>query len=249
MHNASFKALHINAEFNYFDIKPEDLKSFILKVKKENIKGLSVSSPHKESIIKYLDRTDSTAKKIGAVNTIKNINGKLIGTNFDWTGVQNSLLEKTVIKDKTIVILGAGGAASAAVFAVKKNKAKNIYILNRTAAHAKKLAKKYCCRFGSFELFKEINSDIVIQATSAGMNSKKGVELIPKEFLKPNMVIMEMIYSPLMTKILKDAKAAGAKIITGEKMLINQGIAAFEYWTKKQPPKKLIEKAVYKKLN
>jgi len=234
MHNAAFKALKIDAEFKYFDVKPQDLKKFILKVRKEKIKGLSVSSPHKEAIIGCLDRIDPVAKKIGAVNTIKNNKGKLTGTNFDWIGVQNSLLEKTKIKGKTVVILGAGGAASAAVYAVKKNKAKSIFILNRTVSHAKKLAKKYHCKYGGFDLFEKINPDIVIQATSAGINSLKGVKIIPKKFLKPKMVVMEMIYAPLITKILRDAKVVGAKIITGERMLIHQGTAAFKYWTGKK---------------
>ncbi|MBN1495048.1 shikimate dehydrogenase [Candidatus Peregrinibacteria bacterium] len=248
MHNAAFKALKINADFKYFDIKPEDLKKFILKVRKEKIKGLSVSSPHKESIIKYLDKINKTAKKINAVNAVKNDRGKLMGTNFDWIGVQNSLLEKTAIKGKIVVVLGAGGAASAAVFAAKKNRAKKIHILNRTVLHARKLAKKYNCKYGGFDDFKDINPDIVIQATSAGMNNLKGVELIPKKYLTKRMVVMEMIYSPLITKIIKDAKAAGAKTITGEKMLLNQGFAAFIYWTKKRHPAKVMERAVYQNL-
>jgi shikimate 5-dehydrogenase len=163
--------------------------------------------------------------------------------------VQNSLLEKTRIKGKTVVILGAGGAASAALYAFKKNKAKDIFVLNRTISHAKKLAEKFKCKYGEFNDFKDIHPDIVIQATSAGMNNPKGVQIIPKGLLKPNMAIMEMIYTPRMTRILKDAKAIGAKIITGERMLLHQGFAVFGYWTGKKAPEEIMEKAVDKRLN
>lgn len=248
MHNAGFKNLKIKAEYKYFDVKPEDLNMFMKKIRTGKIKGMSVSKPHKEAIIEYLDKMDRVAKKIGAVNTVKYLNGKLSGTNFDWIGVRNSLKEKTSIKDKTVVVLGAGGAASAAIYAVIKNKAKKVFVLNRTLSHAKKLAEKYKCDFGGLDEFKKVNADIVIQATSAGLNSKKGLQIIPKELLKPNMLIMEMIYTPLMTRILKDAKAQGARIITGEKMLLHQGFAAFKYWTGKKAPIKFMEKAVYENL-
>jgi len=249
MHNAAFKGLNIKAEYKYFDVKPGDLKAFVAKIHSNEIKGLSVSQPYKETIIKYLDKISKIAKKIGAVNTVKNIKGKLIGTNFDWIGVQNPLLEKTRIKGKIVVILGAGGAAAAALYAAKKNKAKNIFVLNRTISHAKNLAKKFNCKYGGLNDFKNINPDIVIQATSAGMNNSRGVQIIPKDLLKPNIVVMEMIYTPKMTRILKDAKAKGAKIITGERMLLHQGFAAFEYWTGKKAPVKIMEKAVNKHLN
>jgi len=249
MHNAAFNQLNINADYKFFDVKPEGLKNFCFRMCKLKIKGLSVSQPYKETIIKYLDKIDPVAKKIGAVNTVKNIKGKLIGTNFDWIGVQNSLLEKTRIKGKIIVILGAGGAAAAAIYAIKKNKAKNIFVLNRTISHAKNLAKKFNCKYGGLDDFKNINPDIVIQATSAGMNNSRGVQIIPKDLLKPNIVVMEMIYTPKMTRILKDAKAKGAKIITGERMLLHQGFAAFEYWTGKKAPVKIMENAINKYLN
>ena len=128
-------------------------------------------------------------------------------------------------------------------------KAKNIFVLNRTISHAKNLAKKFNCKYGGLDDFKNINPDIVIQATSAGMNNSRGVQIIPKDLLKPNMMVMEMIYTPRMTRILKDAKAVGAKIITGERMLLHQGFAAFKYWTDKKAPVKIMENAINKYLN
>lgn len=249
MHNAGFQALGMNAEYEYFDVKPEDLANFIQKVRDEDIKGLSVSKPHKETIIELLDIVDAVAHTIGAVNTVINKDGELHGTNVDWIGVQEALLENTKIEGKNIVVLGAGGAARAAVFALKQNHAGKITVLNRTISHAEELAREFECEFGELTDFPTVHPNIVIQATSAGLNNKDGVEIIPKDELNSSMIIMEMIYTPLMTRILKDAKVQGAKIITGERMLLHQGYAAFEMWTGKEPPRETMEHTVWEHLN
>lgn len=248
MHNAGFKALNINAEYRRFDIPPEELVQFIQKVRKENIKGLNVSTPHKETVRPFLDVVDDVAKTIGAVNTIINKNGELHGTNVDWIGVQGALEEVTTIEGKKVAVLGAGGAARAAVFALKRNDPAEIVILNRTVKHAKELAEEFDCRFGPLEDFESICPDIVIQATSAGMNKPEGVKIVPHESLNAKMVVMEMIYSPLITKILKDAKDVGAKIVTGDRMLLNQGFACFEIWTGEKPPRAQMEEAIREQL-
>jgi shikimate dehydrogenase len=249
MHNAGFKALNINAKYEYFDILPENLKDFMHKVRKEEIKGLSVSSPHKENVMKFLDKIDETAEKIGAVNTIINKSDYLYGTNVDWIGVRDSIQEHIEIKGQKAIVLGAGGAARAAVYALKKCNAKEIVVLNRTVEHAKALSEEFGTLYGSLNDFDKYNPKIVIQATSAGMNNPKGVELIPKSKLKNSMLIMEMIYRPLMTKILRDAKEIEATIITGDKMLLNQGFAAFELWTGRKAPKEEMRKAVMEHLS
>lgn len=248
MHNAAFKKLNIDAEYKYFDVPKEDLEVFIKNVYDSDIKGFNVSKPHKSAIIKLIDETDSVVENIGAVNTVIRKNNKLYGTNVDWKGIQNSLKEKTKIKDKNVTVLGAGGAARAALYACKKNNAANITVLNRTVSKAKELSQKFKCSYGAISEFPNIRSDIVIQATSAGMNKPQGVEIIPKIFLNEDMVVMEVIYSPLETKIIKDAKEKGAVTITGERMLLNQGFACFELWTGKKAPKDVMEKAVYQYL-
>lgn len=248
MHNAAFKKLNIDAEYKYFDVPKEDLHEFMRKAREENIKGFNVSKPHKQAIIKLLDEVDEVVDIIGAVNTVINIDGKFSGTNVDWIGVQDSLKEKTTIKNKNVVILGAGGAARAALYACGKNEADRITVLNRTAEHAEKLAKEFKCHSGRLADFSKHNPDIIIQATSAGMNDEKGVELIDKKHIKPGMVVMELIYSPLETKIIKDAKTAGALTITGERMLLNQGFAAFELWTNKKAPREIMEETVYSRV-
>ncbi len=246
--NAGFKTLGINSSYDFFEITPDKLEEFLSKVRKEKIRGLSVSKPHKQAIMPLLDSVDKVALKIGAVNTVYLKNGKLIGTNTDWIGIEKSLLEKTEIKGKKIVILGAGGAARASVYACKKNKAKTITVLNRTLSKAKALAKEFACEYGSIKDFKLYKPDILIQATSAGLNKKEGIKIIPEKLLRKEMVVMEVIYSPLETKIIKDAQKTGAKTITGERMLLHQAVAAFKLWTSKKAPFKEMEEALNKAL-
>lgn len=248
MHNAAFEKLGIDAEYKYFDVPKEDLSTFINKTRKTGIKGFNVSKPHKQAIISLLDEIDDVVEIIGAVNTVMNKNGKLLGTNSDWVGVQDSIKEKSSIKNKNVAILGAGGAARASLYACKQNMAANIIILNRTVSHAKELAKEFNCKYGSLSDFKKYDIDIVIQATSAGMNNPKGVELVPKKYIKSSMIVMELIYSPLETKIIKDGKKAGATTITGERMLLNQGFKSFELLTEKKAPRDVMEEAVYRYL-
>lgn len=249
MHNTGFKALNIDAEYRIFEVPSEDLQSFIQKVRDEDIEGLSISKPHKENIMELLDIVDDVAKTIGAVNTVVNRGGELHGTNVDWIGVQEPIEEITEIKGKKAVILGAGGAARAACFALRRNNAKETIILNRTVEHAQELGFEFECKYGPLDDFEKYDPDIVIQATSAGLNKEEGVQLVPKELLKPSMVILEMIYTPLKTKIVKDALEVGAKVITGDKMLLHQGYACFEIWTQQKAPREEMAQAVREHLN
>ncbi|MBU1445638.1 shikimate dehydrogenase [Patescibacteria group bacterium] len=248
MHNAGFHELGIYAKYEAFDVLPKNLKTFVERVKNGNIKGLSISQPHKQTIMAYLDEISDFAKKIMAVNTIVSKNGKLFGTNVDWIGIQDAILDKTPIEGKKVVILGAGGACRAAIFAMQENKASEIIILNRTVEKAQKLAEEFGVRFGALSDFAQHNPDIIIQATSAGLGDPDGIEIIPKELLKSSMTIMEMIYNPMMTRILKDGQKKGATIITGEKMLAYQGFAQFELWTNQKAPKKIMLKAIHDNL-
>ncbi|MBD3156353.1 shikimate dehydrogenase [Candidatus Peregrinibacteria bacterium] len=249
MHNAGFKTLNLNAQYKTFEVPENKLKAFIKDVRKKRIKGLSVSKPHKQEIMPLLDMVDPTAEEIGAVNTVYWENDKLIGTNVDWIGVEQALLETTFIEGKDIVILGAGGAARAAIYALKENQAESITVLNRTLDHAKELANEFICNYGNLEEFASVSPDIVIQATSAGLNKKEGVEIIPGDQLTDTMVVMEMIYTPRNTRIIRDAQKAGAQTITGERMLLHQGAAAFSLWTSQKAPFAAMEKAVESELS
>lgn len=242
MHNAAFKALNIDAEFKLFDVPAAQLEEFMTLMREEKVQGLSVSKPHKENVLNYLDKVDDIAEEIGAVNFIYTRNNKYLGSNVDWIGIKEPIDAFGGFEGKNVVILGAGGAARAAVFTAKKSHAASITILNRTLENAKNLANEFDCEFGKLVNFK--GADIIIQATSAGLNNPEGVELIPKEKLNPSMVIFEMIYSPKETRLIKDARDVGAQVITGENMLLHQGYAAFQIWTGQEAPREVMIEAV-----
>ncbi len=253
MHNAAFKDKGLNYVYLAFDVLPEKLKYVIDGAKALGIVGFNVTIPHKVEIIKYLDELDESAKLIGAVNTIKIENDKAIGYNTDGIGARLSLEEEIgKVKDKTILILGAGGAARAVAFELAKDN--NIIIANRTVEKAEKLAKeiaeKQNKKFGEEVKFSSLNNDfsdvdIIINATPVGMYPNVNVEpIIKADQIKPDMVVMDLIYNPLETTLLKEAKKVGAKTINGLGMLIYQGAVAFKIWTGVEPNIDVMKNAI-----
>ncbi|CAB3289963.1 Shikimate dehydrogenase (NADP(+)) [Methanocaldococcus lauensis] len=253
MHNAAFKDKGLNYVYLAFDVLPEKLKYVIDGAKALGIVGFNVTIPHKVEIIKYLDELDESAKLIGAVNTIKIENNKAVGYNTDGIGARLSLEEEIgKVKDKTILILGAGGAARAVAFELAKDN--NIIIANRTVEKAEKLAKeiaeKLNKKFGEEVKFSSLNNDfsdvdIIINATPVGMYPNVDVEpLIKADQIKPDMVVMDLIYNPLETTLLKEAKKVGAKTINGLGMLIYQGAVAFKIWTGIEPNIDVMKNAI-----
>jgi len=244
MHNLAFKELGIKAVYGAFDVLPEKLKEAIAGIKALNIKGLSVTIPHKEEVMRYLDFIDEKAIEISAVNTILNEDGVLKGFNTDWIGVVKAFETAGVsLKEKKVVIIGAGGASKAVVYAVAK-KAKEVIIYNRTFEKAKKLAEKFNAKAQPWESLKFAEGDIIIQTTSVGMKSWKSP--VEEEVIKRFKVAMDIVYTPLETKFLSMAKANGLKVIDGLKMLLYQGVEQFKLWTGSEPPVELMKKAIYK---
>ncbi|HAU40035.1 MAG: shikimate 5-dehydrogenase, shikimate dehydrogenase [Candidatus Peregrinibacteria bacterium GW2011_GWF2_43_17] len=239
MHNAAFKALKIGAKYRVFDVKPENFGDLIKDLHKNKIEGLNVSMPYKEEVIQYLDGIDPTAKKIGAVNCIYKKGKKYYGANYDWKGIVEPLKKITKLKGKKVLLLGAGGAAKAACFGLKKEGA-NVFILNRTFATAKELARKY-----GFKATETADSmpDIVINCTSVGFENPEESPINPEVF-KDAGVVLDIIYGH-ETKFVSDAKAAGVKfIITGEEVLLHQGYATFKKWTGSKAPREIMKKSI-----
>lgn len=247
MHNAAFDKLGLNIKYIALQVEENQLKQAIKGLKALNIIGLNITIPHKQKVMHHLDKVDLVAKKIGAVNTILNKNGKLHGFNTDLQGAIMSLEEHTVVKNKKVVILGAGGAARSIAFGLKQNKAK-VIILNRTVKKAKKLAKQVGCSTMKLDQLDSIKADILINATSVGMHSNTDKSLATKEQLKNFEIVMDIVYNPLETKLIRLAKQAGCTTITGLKMLVLQAAASFEIWTGKKPDIKLMQKVALKKL-
>jgi len=258
MHNAALNDLSLDYVYLAFDVPPNNLKKAILEYKKSNIKGINVTIPHKEAIIQYLDELDPLSKQIGAVNTIKNEGGVLLGRNTDALGAKQAIADAGFkIEGKKALILGAGGAARAISFALSE-KIDEIFISNRTEERATKLAKELQDKTNVKAIGKDMSEktlrtlaysvDILINTTPIGMYPKIDISPISKDLLNENLFIFDIIYNPLQTRLLKDAKEIGSKTLNGLDMFINQGALAFEWWTGKKPNVKLMKEKIIEQL-
>lgn len=257
--NAAFKALDLDYVFLAFKVSPNQVDKAIAGMRALEIVGLNVTMPHKEAVIKHLDQIDENAKFLNAVNTIHNKDGQLIGYNTDGVGVIKALKENgSNPKGKKILLLGAGGSARAIAYALAKQ-TDELIILNRTVSVAKKIVnllnktlnKKILADSLTTQKIREHiqQSDILINATSVGMKPNSNQSLIPKQLIKPKMTIMDIVYNPVETKLAREAKSAGAKVVSGTEMLIYQGAASFEIWTGKTAPVEVMRKAALERLS
>jgi len=258
MHNAAFKELGLNLVYVAFTVTTKELKTAISSARSLGLRGLNVTMPHKNAVMNYLDEVDATAKSIGAVNTILNNQGKLIGYNTDGNGAMIALQENGVYPEKKkMLLLGAGGAAKAIAYQAAQD-VDELVILNRTPAKAKELAEVLQKNFGkkvkdetlsSAVLENELETtDILVNATSVGMHPDVNISPVPSNLLKRDLCVMDIIYNPLETRLVMDAKAVGAKVVSGVDMLIYQGAVAFEVWTNCPAPVDVMRKAALSEL-
>lgn len=246
LYNAAFKAMNLN--YIYIPFIVSDLKPAIDGIRNLGIKGIGVTIPYKVEIIKYIDELDENAKRIGAVNVVINHNGKLIGGNTDGLGAVKALKEKIRdLKNKKVLLLGAGGAARALAFTLKDEKV-SLTVLNRTTDEAVELSKRVGCNFDNLTNFKKIiaDNDIVINSTCVGMQPNINESLVVKELLTPKMTIMDLVTNPKETKLVKDAKDKGCRIVYGDRMLFWQAVLKFKIFTGVDAPVKVMEKALSK---
>jgi len=247
MHNAVFKEDNLNLVYMPFKVRKEELKEFIKNFREFDFKGSSVTIPHKVDINKYIDEIDETAEKIGAVNTIVNKNGKLIGYNTDYYGAVQALKEKTQLSNEKILVIGAGGGARAVIYGLKKENSE-ITITNRTINNAESLAKEFNVNFDDIKNMKKLigNKDIIINTTSVGMNPNINESIIKENEFSEGKLVMDIVYKPVNTKLIKLAKKAKCNVITGDRMLIYQAIKQFSLWTGKDPNFKMMESSLTK---
>ena len=253
MHNAAFNALKLDYSFLAFKVKPVELENAANGMRALNIRGLNVTMPHKSAILEFLDRVDLSAQIINSVNTVLNKESKLFGFNTDGVGALKALRENGVaLKGRKVLLLGAGGAARAIAYTMAKE-ADELAVLNRTLKPAQDLAK-LLEKLANKKIFagslspKEIqqnlqDSDILINATSIGMKPKAEESVLTPKLLRPNLAVMDIVYNPIETKLVKEAQAAGAKVVSGVEMLIHQGAASFEIWTGKPAPIEVMRQA------
>lgn len=243
MYNSVF--LHLGLNYVYVPFVVHDIKKGVEGIRALGIGAVGLTIPFKVSIIKYLDELDKDAKRIGAVNVVLNINGKLVGGNTDGKGGVTALKEKTEIKGKNVVLLGAGGAARALAFALN-DEGGEITILNRTLDEAKELAQAVGCQFGGLEELSGLmpSADILINSTSVGMAPEIDQSLVDKGLLRKKITVMDVVSDPRETKLLREAKNAGCELVFAEKMLLWQGALKFKYYTGIEPPISIMEKAL-----
>jgi 3-dehydroquinate dehydratase / shikimate dehydrogenase len=231
--NAAFRRENVNAV--YLALHAKTLKDLLTCVREVPIHGLSITMPYKESILPHLDNTDSHTTKIGACNTVVRAqDGKLYGFNTDASGIVRPLERRlSTLEGARILVLGAGGAARAAVFGLKE-RGSEVYILNRSLAPAKKLAHQARARLAKRPDLKKMAFDVIINATPIGLQNTRETPLPEKEINA--RYVFDMVYDPVETRLLKLARERGAQIIPGIEMFVHQAARQFEIWTGKPAP-------------
>jgi shikimate dehydrogenase len=259
IHNAAFNNLKLDFVFLALRVKAADLENAVQGMRGLGIHGLNVTMPHKSTVIGYLDEVDSTVKFLGSANTILNKDGVLSGFNTDGVGALKALRENGAeLSEKKVLLLGAGGAAKAIAFSLAEEVGE-LAILNRAAEKAKELAEALGRIFNkkivggslsSDAVAKSLqDSDVLINATSVGMHPEANRSIVPPQWLRSDLTVMDIVYNPVETKLARDAKAAGAKVISGVEMLIYQGAASFEIWTGCSAPIEVMRRAALNKLS
>lgn len=234
MHNAAYAALGLDAAYLAFDVPPPRLAPAIAGWRALGGRQLSVSIPHKVAILEHLDEIDATARRIGAVNTVVLHDGTLVGTNTDWLGAVRALERETSLAGARAVVLGAGGTARAVVFGLLERGAR-VTVLNRTEKKARELADSIgSCAAGPLSDLRSIPHEVLVNATSVGL----GADVSPVEasWIAPGCVVLDAVYEPVHTRLLRDAERRGAKPVSGKWMLVHQAAAQLEAWSHRSAP-------------
>ncbi len=242
MHNAAFRELGINAVYVAFPVT--DLAQAVAGLRGLDIQGASVTIPFKEEIIARLDGLDPQAARIGAVNTVVNRAGRLVGYNTDWLGALQALKAKTGLEDEHVLILGAGGAARAIAFGVLAEGGR-VTLTDVDAPRAATLARNLRAEAISLEALAQCPAAILVNATPVGMEPKAEAIPIEPELLGGYRLVMDIVYQPLRTRLLREAEKRGCLTVDGLQMLIHQATAQFELWTGQPAPLEVMSRAAY----
>ncbi|MBW2269275.1 MAG: shikimate dehydrogenase [Deltaproteobacteria bacterium] len=234
MHTAAYSALGLNARYEVFDVPPQELAAAIAQARARGVRQLAVSLPHKETVIPHLDRIDDTARAIGAVNTVTRRDGALEGSNTDWLGAVRALERETPLAGRHAVVLGAGGSARAVVYGLHRRGA-TVTVLNRSISRAETLARDLGARrAGPLAALADVPHDVLVNTTSVGLRSDASP--IPADVIRPESVVMDAVYDPEITRLLRDAQLRGARTIPGKWMLVYQAAAQLELWSDREAP-------------
>ncbi|MDD5286095.1 MAG: shikimate dehydrogenase [Desulfuromonadaceae bacterium] len=259
IHNAAFNALDL--DFVYLAFRVEDVKSVLDGMRAlANFRGMSVTIPHKIDAMKYLDEVVEVDRSIGSINTIINENGKLIGLGTDGPGALKALVDAGVNLDgKNILMLGSGGAARAIAFTLARNtRLSKLLILDVNESMLQGLTADLKsgteARIESMRLHDDSlahamkDADLIINCTPIGMHPKEDASLVPAGLFRPGQVVFDIVYTPLETRLLADARSKGLKVVSGVEMFINQAVLQFRHFTGVDAPVDIMRRVVMEKL-
>lgn len=241
IHQQFLEQYKMDGTYELFEITPKDnFSQKLSNLKESGVNGFNVTVPYKETVLNFLDKIDESAEQIGAVNTIHCENGKWVGYNTDGIGFVRSLEyeypELTQRKSSQILIIGAGGAAKGIYHGLMRHGYTNITIANRTLKKAVLITENDQSVLNLEEAADQLSSfDVIIQTTSVGMKPNIDQTVLSLQGLNSYTIVCDIVYQPLLTKFLQEAKLQGASIHFGHTMLLFQAQAAFEIWTKKNP--------------
>jgi shikimate dehydrogenase len=250
MHNAAFKALNLNCTYIAFKVKEGELEAAIQSLRNTKIAGFNVTMPHKIAVMKFLDELDETCLKINAVNTVNNEVGKFKGYNTDMDGFIQPLKRRKInLAGKNVLLMGAGGAARAVLTALASERIGKVIIANRNIArvrdvaeHAKKMDLD--CELISLDDASKVASKaaLIVNATPMGMSGESSI--IKSEDIREDCIVYDLVYRPMETDLIQNAEEAGAAVVYGYEMLVEQGAKAFEIWKKMEAPREIMKKTL-----
>lgn len=241
MHNAAFRHAGVNGAYLAFRVA--DIRAAVDAVRALGIRGVSVTIPHKVSVMDHLDEIAPMAREIGAVNTLINREGRLVGYNSDSLGAVAALSEKVNLRGKSVAVLGAGGAARAVGFGVQAEGAK-VTVVNRSVDRGERLARDIGADFQKFDEFDPAHSEVLVNTTPLGMSPNFNDTPISAERLTPGTLVMDTVYNPRETRLLWEARQRGCVTVDGLAMFVNQGAFQFELWTGEKAPLAVMRAAV-----
>jgi len=241
MMNAAFGAMGIRADYESHRV--ENLELAVQMIRERPLDGVSVTLPLKGAVMAFLDEVDDDARAIGAVNTVTNERGRLRGSNTDWTGITAAVQEHFPLEGRTVAVLGAGGAARAAVYAILRAGGTPI-VFNRSRDRAESLARWFSCGTQPLANLGRTEADVLINATPVGMYPATGESPVDGRHLGRFEWVVETIYNPLETRLLREARAAGCGVVTGLAMFVRQGAEQIRTWTGLEPPVELMTRVV-----
>ena len=241
MHNAAYATLSIDAVYLAFDVPPARLGVAAEGLRALGVAQLSVSLPHKRAIMAHLDRVEPTARRIGAVNTVVQQGDELIGSNTDWSGAVRALERETRLDGARAVVLGAGGTARALVHGLLERGAK-VRVLNRTPHKARALCDELgAASAGALSEIADAPYDVLVNTTSVGL--AEDASPVDAVAISPDAVVMDAVYEPERTRLLRDAESRGARTIPGKWMLVYQAVAQLEAWSGREAPVEVMAEA------